>query len=96
MTLYIKNMVCRRCILTVAQVLDKNGISPVSVTLGEITLAEALRPEQTMSLRAALEVVGGLYLQYHRLTHCGRRVLSFYRFFARSHDCRGSHGVEVR
>ncbi len=57
-TFYIKNMVCRRCILTVAQVLEKNGIRPVSVALGEFTLNEALLPEQEQRLRADLEAVG--------------------------------------
>ncbi len=57
-TFYIKNMVCRRCILTVAQVLEKNGVRPVSVALGEFTLNEALLPEQEQRLRADLEAVG--------------------------------------
>ncbi len=58
MTLFIKNMVCQRCILTVVQVLGKNGIAPVSVSLGEVSLSHALRPEQEQNLRADLEAVG--------------------------------------
>ncbi|MBV6441737.1 MAG: AraC family transcriptional regulator [Haliscomenobacteraceae bacterium CHB4] len=58
MTLYIKNMVCRRCILTVAQVLEKNGITPVNVALGEVTLARELPPEQEKQLRADLDAYG--------------------------------------
>ena len=40
MTLYIKNMVCRRCILTVGQILDKNGIVPSEINLGEAFFRE--------------------------------------------------------
>jgi len=58
MTLYIKNMVCQRCILTVAQVLGKNGIVPVAVSLGEVALSHALHPEQEQSLRTDLEAMG--------------------------------------
>lgn len=58
MTLLIKNMVCRRCILTVGQVLEKNGIRPLNIGLGEVTLAQPLSPEQEKALRADLETVG--------------------------------------
>lgn len=58
MTLYIKNMVCRRCILSVAQVLEKNGIAPLKVALGEVALADELRPEQVQNLRTDLEAIG--------------------------------------
>ena len=58
MTLFIKNMVCRRCILSVAQVLEKNGITPVSVALGEVTLADELTTQQAQHLRTDLEAIG--------------------------------------
>lgn len=57
-TLHIKNMVCRRCILSVAQVLEKNSISPLHIGLGEVTLAEALSSEQERAIKADLEAVG--------------------------------------
>src|SRR5690606_30451113 len=37
-TLFIKNMVCDRCILVVNQELQKLGLKPVSVTLGEVSV----------------------------------------------------------
>lgn len=58
MNLYIKNMVCHRCILSVEQVLQKNGIISPSVSLGEVVLTEALSPMQAENLRADLEAVG--------------------------------------
>lgn len=40
MKLYIKNMVCRRCKMVVQAELEKLGLHPVSVELGEIELQE--------------------------------------------------------
>lgn len=51
-------MVCGRCILTVTDLLEKNGIHPIMVSLGEVRLREALLPEQEKSLRKDLETVG--------------------------------------
>jgi len=39
-TLYIKNMVCDRCKLAVTHELEKIGLHPVKVALGEVTLQE--------------------------------------------------------
>lgn len=39
-TLYIKNMVCDRCKLVVKQELEKLGLKPVKVALGEVILNE--------------------------------------------------------
>ncbi len=58
MTLYIKNMVCRRCILSVAQILEKNGIAATAIALGEVKLALDITPTQEKSLRKDLEDYG--------------------------------------
>ena len=58
MTIFIKNMVCTRCILTVSSILEKNGISPVHVVLGEVKLVNTLSPTQENNLRNDLESVG--------------------------------------
>ena len=58
MKLFIKNMVCRRCILTVAQVLEKHAIRPENIVLGEVTLAQELPPEKLQHLRTDLEALG--------------------------------------
>lgn len=39
-TLYIKNMVCNRCKMAVHQELERLGIHPEKVSLGEVTLME--------------------------------------------------------
>lgn len=44
MTIYIKNMVCDRCKTAVRQELEKLGLHPEKVSLGEITLTENSLP----------------------------------------------------
>lgn len=39
-TLYIKNMVCNRCIMVVQQTMEEQGLHPEQVTLGEVQLRE--------------------------------------------------------
>lgn len=56
--LYIKNMVCPRCIMAVQGILDKMGIPYATVTLGEITLKEELLGEIREDLNIRLEKIG--------------------------------------
>ncbi len=56
--LYIKNMVCNRCIMVVRSELEKLGIEPVSVELGEVTLSENLTSQQKEQLGGILESLG--------------------------------------
>ena len=53
MKLYIKNMVCNRCIMVVEQELTKLGFRPKSVFLGEVELERDLseREKQTINNR---------------------------------------------
>ena len=58
-TLYIKNMVCDRCKLVVRQELEKFGLQPVKIALGEVTLADDLiAPEKLKQLDLALLNLG--------------------------------------
>lgn len=58
-TLYIKNMVCNRCIMVVGQELERQGLHPEKVTLGEVTLREdKLTETQQAKLDAALVSLG--------------------------------------
>jgi len=58
MILYIKNMVCPRCILAVEQELKKLTDKPFKVSLGEVALEEAL-PEKTLQpFRKSLQALG--------------------------------------
>ncbi len=56
--LYIKNMVCDRCIMVVRQILTEHGFAPQEVKLGEALVTEALNDDQRWELRQALEAVG--------------------------------------
>ena len=58
MKLAIKNMVCNRCILVVRQELEKLGLTPLNVQLGEVDLNEELAEEQINVLRSRLAAQG--------------------------------------
>lgn len=58
MHLFIKNMVCNRCILVVRQELEQEGIKPVEVNMGEVKLAAPLSQVQADNLRNRLEELG--------------------------------------
>lgn len=54
-TLHIKNMVCNRCITVVKQELERQGLHPQKMSLGEVVIAEdSLSDEQQNKLDAAL------------------------------------------
>lgn len=57
-TLYIKNMVCNRCIMVVEDILKKNGHTPLHTELGKVCLAEKLTEEELGKIRHLLEDVG--------------------------------------
>jgi len=58
MIIYIKNMVCNRCILAVRQVLQSINIQPVQVNLGEIHLSANLSANQLQQLTSLLQPLG--------------------------------------
>src|SRR6218665_1223697 len=58
MKLFIKNMVCPRCISTVESLLDKTKIAYKSVILGEADLLKPLSAKKRKELETALKAVG--------------------------------------
>lgn len=59
MILYIKNMVCNRCVMAVQQVFDKAGLIPEKVVLGEVTVKEeTLSEEKLKQLDTELQSLG--------------------------------------
>lgn len=58
MKLYIKNMVCSRCKMVVKEVMEKQGLHPVSVELGEAELSEELTKDQSEQLYHSLKALG--------------------------------------
>jgi AraC family transcriptional regulator len=57
-TLYIKNMVCNRCVMVVKQELEKLGFQPEKVALGEAQLKEDLSGENLSRIDRALLPLG--------------------------------------
>jgi AraC family transcriptional regulator len=59
MTLFIKNMVCNRCVMVVEQEFEELGLHTEKVALGEVRLKETeLSPEQLKSIDVALQSKG--------------------------------------
>lgn len=56
--IYIKNMVCPRCIMAVRTLLHNCGIEPLEVSLGEVQLPVALTDERRIQLSHELELLG--------------------------------------
>lgn len=56
--LYIKNMVCQRCILVVNQELNKIGLEPARISLGEVVLDKEPDPEQLQQVDRSLQALG--------------------------------------
>ena len=66
-TLYIKNMVCDRCIMAVRAVLTRCcGIEPLAVELGEVRLPRPLTEQEHETLRRELEDLGFELLEDRR------------------------------
>ncbi len=57
-SVYIKNMVCRRCVMTVTDVFKENGVTPLKVELGVVTVEGSLSPERMEAIRRRLEEFG--------------------------------------
>ncbi len=56
--LYIKNMVCSRCKMVVKAELEKAGLHPISVELGEVELENEPPPEVLDQLNISLQKLG--------------------------------------
>lgn len=58
MILYIKHMVCDRCIMVVRSQLEKAGLGPVMVRLGEAEFPRELSAEEVAMAKSVLEPLG--------------------------------------
>lgn len=58
MKLFIKNMVCNRCKMVVQAEMEKLGLHPVSVELGEVTLTETDIEPEKQKLSKNLQALG--------------------------------------
>ena len=58
MTIYIKNMVCKRCKMLVKSTIEKLGLHPIQVDLGEVVLQESDISAVKKQLSLDLQVLG--------------------------------------
>ena len=58
MKLYIKNMVCPRCMKAVEQIVTTAGAEPVHIQLGEVVLKNPLSSEQLIIISGQLKELG--------------------------------------
>lgn len=58
MIIYIKNMVCNRCVIVVKQELEKLKMLPALVTMGEVELPKQATDKQLTSLSERLKELG--------------------------------------
>jgi len=58
MKVFIKNMVCNRCIMAVAQEFEKAGLKPVTVNMGEVEVAEEPTNKQLQDVGEGLNELG--------------------------------------
>lgn len=58
MILYIKHMVCDRCIMAVRKQLEDAGLGPVHVRLGEAEFERALSDDEVNKAKSVLEPLG--------------------------------------
>lgn len=65
--IFIKNMVCRRCIIIVSNIFRENGITPLDVELGTVTLPEPLPAEKMKIVKGQLEEYGFEILDDRRM-----------------------------
>ncbi len=56
--LYIKNMVCSRCIMVVKSELEAFGFHPISVALGEVAISETITKDQKQEINKKLLAFG--------------------------------------
>ena len=58
MKLYIKNMVCNRCIMMVQHEIEKIGLTMKNIILGEVTFEKELSIDEKKTLETSLISLG--------------------------------------
>lgn len=86
--LHIKNMVCRRCVMTVEDICRDLGLDDAVVTLGSVSFAEKPAPDVLESLSARLIDVGFEPLRSRELVSL-EKIKAAVRYFARHYSTDG-------
>ena len=56
--LFVKNMVCNRCIMAVKQEFEKMKLTPIRVAMGEVEIKKPLTEKQEQQLNERLQALG--------------------------------------
>jgi AraC family transcriptional regulator len=94
MELFVKNMVCDRCILMVKQRLDALSIDYSKVELGEITLNKPITEEQRVALRDEIQRIGFELLD-DRKASLVSKIKSYIIKFIHSDDQLGNKKLSI-
>ena len=65
-TIYIKNMVCDRCVMVIQSVLTGLSLNPIAVKIGTIEFAQCLNHEQKTKIKEIIEPLGFELLETKR------------------------------
>lgn len=84
--LHIKNMVCRRCVMTVEDICREIGIHDAAVSLGSIEFTTKLEEDDLEKFYSRLREVGFEPLKSHERVMM-ERVKAAIRFYARHNSC---------
>jgi AraC-like DNA-binding protein len=63
---YIKNMVCNRCIMVVGELFSSAGYQPLKVSLGEVELSKEMEPDAKNSVSKKLKEYGFELIDDHK------------------------------
>lgn len=66
MVLFIKNMVCNRCVMAVSQELEKLNLKITRINLGEVELQKEPTVKQLLQLTDSLNLLGFQILDDHK------------------------------
>jgi AraC family transcriptional regulator len=87
-TLYVRNMVCDRCIRVVQQELERLGLDVRSVTLGEVTLTGIARDLPMDQIRKTLEENGFELIEDRKARTIEQLKLAILKFVRETGDRR--------
>ena len=99
MTLYIKNMVCNRCIMAVQQIMNEMDIPSTAIRLGEVDLVESISDEKSALLSDKLTAIGFELIDDKKsrlIEKIKTTVIDFVRYSSEQHKTNLSDYLENR
>ncbi|MEO5592018.1 MAG: AraC family transcriptional regulator [Chitinophagaceae bacterium] len=91
-TIFIKNMVCNRCIAAVKKILDDASVSYQSVSLGEVSVQQPVSAKQNALLQTKLAEAGFLLLDDNKSKIIGK-IKTIIIELIHHNDAEGRHNL---